>query len=127
MMMGGSKSKLLVWFAEVGRNDIALVGGKGANLGEMTRASLPVPPGFIITAEAYYEFLRATKLDRIVKKELTNLDPEDSKKLNTIAATLQKAIQSNPLPDELAKLIAKAYDDMGKGPVAVRSSATAED
>ncbi|MEK7202046.1 MAG: phosphoenolpyruvate synthase [Patescibacteria group bacterium] len=123
-MAGG---KLLVWFAEVGKGDIALVGGKGANLGEMTKASLPVPPGFIITAEAYYEFLRATKLDRIVKKELTNLDPEDSKKLNVIAATLQKAIQSHPLPGELAKQISKAYDDMGQGPVAVRSSATAED
>ncbi len=126
-MLGGKKSKLLVWFAEVGKEDIPLVGGKGANLGEMTKAGLPVPPGFIVTADAYYEFLRATKLDRIVKKELTNLDPEDSKKLNVIASTLQKAIQSHPLPGELAKQIEKAYDDMGKGPVAVRSSATAED
>ncbi|MEK9167568.1 MAG: phosphoenolpyruvate synthase [Patescibacteria group bacterium] len=123
-MAGG---KLLVWFAEVSKGDIALVGGKGANLGEMTKASLPVPPGFIVTADAYYEFLRATKLDRIVKKELTNLDPEDSKKLNVIASTLQKAIQSHPLPGELAKQIVKSYDDMGQGPVAVRSSATAED
>src|SRR3989344_5604976 len=127
MMMGGSKSKLLVWFAEVGRNDIALVGGKGANLGEMTRASLPVPPGFIVTAEAYYEFLRANKLDRVIKKELANINPEDSKKLNSIATTLQKALQSHPLPGDLANKIKKAYDDMGKGSVAVRSSATFED
>ena len=119
--------KLLVWFAEVGKEDIPLVGGKGANLGEMTKASLPVPPGFIITAEAYYEFLRSNKLDAIIKKDLANLDPEESKKLSAIAETLQKAIKSHPLPSELAKKIEKAYDDMGKGPVAVRSSATAED
>ena len=126
-MFGGEKKKLLVWFAEVGRNDIALVGGKGANLGEMTKASLPVPPGFIVTSLAYYEFLRVNKLDRIIKKELANIDPEASKKLNAIAETLQKAIKSHPLPAELAKQIEKAYDDMGKGAVAVRSSATAED
>lgn len=126
-MVGGKKPKLLVWFAEVGKEDIPLVGGKGANLGEMTKASLPVPPGFIITADAYYEFLRANKLDAVIKKELTNIDPEASKKLSGIAETLQKAIKSHPLPGELAKQIIKAYDDLGKGPVAVRSSATAED
>ncbi len=126
-MLGEKKPKLLVWFAEVGRNDIALVGGKGANLGEMTKASLPVPPGFIVTSTAYYEFLRANKLDKVIKKELVNIDPEDSKKLNSIAQRLQKAVQSHPLPSQLAKKIAKAYDDIGRGPVAVRSSATAED
>ncbi|MDO8650088.1 MAG: phosphoenolpyruvate synthase [Candidatus Berkelbacteria bacterium] len=121
------KSKLLVWFVEVGKEDIPLVGGKGANLGEMTKASLPVPPGFIVTAEAYYEFLRANKLDVVIKKELSNIDPEASKKLSSISETLQKAIKSHPLPGKLAKQIEKSYDDMGKGPVAVRSSATAED
>ncbi|MCR4307393.1 MAG: phosphoenolpyruvate synthase, partial [Candidatus Berkelbacteria bacterium] len=126
-MLGGKKKKLVVWFAEVGKEDIPLVGGKGANLGEMTNASLPVPPGFIITSEAYYEFLRANKLDAVIKKELADIDPEASKKLSTIAETLQKAVKSHPLPNELAKQIEKSYDDMGKGPVAVRSSATAED
>lgn len=127
LMFGGKKQTLLVWFAEVGKDDIPLVGGKGANLGEMTQASLPVPPGFIITAEAYYAFLSTTKLDQIVKKDLANLDPEDSKKLSAIAETLQKAIQSHPLPEDLTNKITKAYTDMGQGPVAVRSSATAED
>ena len=122
-----AEKKLLVWFAEVDKEDIPLVGGKGANLGEMTKASLPVPPGFIITAEAYYEFLRANKLDVVIKKELANIDPEASKKLSAIAETLQKAIKSHPLPGELAKQIEKSYDDMGNGPVAVRSSATLED
>jgi len=127
LMFGGKKMKLLVWFAEVGKDDIALVGGKGANLGEMTQASLPVPPGFIITSEAYYEFLKASKLEPIIRKELANLDAEDSKKLSSVAAAIQKVIKSHPLPSDLTHQIEKAYDDLGKGPVAVRSSATAED
>ena len=49
--------KAIVWFKEVTKNDIPLVGGKGANLGEMTNAGIPVPPGFIVTADAYFDFL----------------------------------------------------------------------
>jgi phosphoenolpyruvate synthase/pyruvate phosphate dikinase len=51
--------KLFVWFNEVGKDDVGLVGGKGANLGEMTRAGIPVPPGFIVTSEAWYQFIEA--------------------------------------------------------------------
>ena len=54
--------KAIVWFNEVGKNDIASVGGKGANLGELTNAQIPVPPGFIVTAEAYYNFIEQTKI-----------------------------------------------------------------
>ncbi|MDP6127828.1 MAG: PEP/pyruvate-binding domain-containing protein, partial [Dehalococcoidales bacterium] len=50
-------NKVVVWFAEVDKNDIPLVGGKGANLGEMTNAGIPVPPGFIVTAGAYFDFI----------------------------------------------------------------------
>ena len=49
--------KLIAWFDEVGRNDVPLVGGKGANLGEMTKADIPVPPGFIVTADTYFRFV----------------------------------------------------------------------
>lgn len=121
------KIKNVVWFAEVGKGDIALVGGKGANLGEMTNAGLPVPPGFIITSEAYYAFIRANKLDRFIQSETKNLDPEDSKKLNLIADHLQKAIKEKELPKDLISEIKEAYKEMHGEPVAVRSSATAED
>lgn len=126
-MLGGKQSKLVVWFAEVGKDDIPLVGGKGANLGEMTQANLPVPPGFIVTAEAYFEFLQANKLDKNISKATAGLNPEESKKLNQVATTLQEAIKKHPLPPALIAQIEKAYDDMHHGPVAVRSSATAED
>lgn len=126
-MLGGEKKKLVVWFSEVGRTDIPLVGGKGANLGEMSRAGLPVPQGFIVTAEAYFAFIKDHKLDSFIEKETKNLDPEDSKKLNVIAEALQKAIKENELPKALQQQIEKAYEEMHEGPVAVRSSATAED
>jgi len=120
-------SKVLVWFGEVGKGDIALVGGKGANLGEMAQAGLPVPQGFIVTAEAYYQFLRDNELDSLIKKEVSRLDPENTKLLNAAAQGLQEAIKEHALPTKLTGEILRAYAEMGKGPVAVRSSATAED
>jgi len=62
-----SKKKPIVWFEEVGKNDVGLVGGKGANLGEMVNASLPIPYGFIITAQAYFDFI-----ENLTMKILTN-------------------------------------------------------
>ncbi|MEX1051781.1 MAG: phosphoenolpyruvate synthase [Patescibacteria group bacterium] len=126
-MFGGKKQADLVWFAQVGKGDIALVGGKGANLGEMTKAKLPVPPGFIITAGAYNTFIRENGLDHFIAKETKALDPEDSKKLNDIAEHVQAAIKERELPKKLVDQIEKAYKELGEGPVAVRSSATAED
>lgn len=117
----------LVWFAEVSKGDIGLVGGKGANLGEMTKAGLPVPPGFIVTSQAYYNFIEENDLKRFIEKETKGLDPEDSKKLNLISSHLQKAIKEREMPVRLVREIEKAYKEMGEGPVAVRSSATAED
>lgn len=125
--MAEGKIKQVVWFAEVTKNDIASVGGKGANLGEMSRAGLPVPPGFIITAQAYFRFVKENRLDKFIQKETKGLNPEDSKKLNVIAAQLQKAIKEYQLPKDLVAEIEKAYEEMHGGLVAVRSSATAED
>ena len=55
-------TQAIAWFAEVGKDDIGVAGGKGANLGEMTRARIPVPPGFIVTADTYRRFLEASGL-----------------------------------------------------------------
>jgi len=125
-------TKNILWFKEVGKDDVNIVGGKGANLGELTNAGLPVPPGFIVTAQAYFDFVKATGLDRVIKKDLTNLDPEDTKKLQSLAQKIQKEIMAKPLSNALIKDITKAYQELyTKGAsgifVAVRSSATAED
>jgi pyruvate,water dikinase len=124
--MGESK-KTIVWFNEVTKEDIPLVGGKGANLGEMTNAGIPVPPGFIVTADAYFDFIEESGLAPKIKNLLEPVDVHDSRKLQETAEEVQKLVASAAMPAELASNIEKAYVKMGKGLVAVRSSATAED
>lgn len=74
-------NKFVVWFNEVDKEDIAIVGGKGANLGEMTKAGFPVPNGFIVTAPAYFHFLDEAKLRDDLRDDLHGLDVNDSAKL----------------------------------------------
>ena len=119
--------KAIVWFNEVTKDDVPTVGGKGANLGEMSRANIPVPPGFIVTASAYVDFLNRTKITDKIWQLLKPLDSNDSKKLQQTAGKIKQVILDAPMPAELASEIKEAYRKMGKGLVAVRSSATAED
>ena len=119
--------KTVVWFNEVTKEDVPLVGGKGANLGEMTNAQIPVPPGFIVTVHAYYDFLEKSKITGKIRSLLEPLDADDSKQLQDVAAQVRQVISNAPMPPEIAKEIRQAYVKMGKGLVAVRSSATAED
>lgn len=121
------KRKAVVWFRDVNKNDIPLVGGKGANLGEMTNAGIPVPPGFIVTADAYFEFIEKAGISGQMAKILEPLDVHNSKQLQAIAAELQAIIKVSDIPSDIAYEIEKAYVTMGRGLVAVRSSATAED
>jgi len=119
--------KAIVWFSEVTKEDIPLVGGKGANLGEMTKARIPVPPGFIVTANAYYDFLQKSRITDKIRNLLKPLDYNNSKQLQQIADQIKQVILNAAMPAELAKEIQQAYIKMGGGLVAVRSSATAED
>lgn len=124
-MPGGHKT--IVWFNEVGKGDIALVGGKGANLGEMTQAGIPVPPGFIVTSETYFDFLKQTSLTERIRRLLEPVDINNSRQLQEVAAEIMKLIAGADMPPEIASAIEGAYIKMGRGHVAVRSSATAED
>jgi pyruvate, water dikinase len=119
--------KPIVWFNEVNKEDVATVGGKGANLGEMTQAGIPVPQGFIVTASAYFGFIEKAKLMESIRKVLEPLNPDDSKQLQEISVQVKKLISEAQMPPELADLIKQAYRKMENGFVAVRSSATAED
>ncbi len=119
--------KIVAWFEEVGKGDIALVGGKGANLGEMTKAKIQVPPGFIVTASSYFYFLEQSKLADRIRRLLESLDPNDTERLHRVASEIKEAITSAEMPSEIAEEIKLAYRKLGGGPVAVRSSATAED
>ena len=119
--------KTVVWFNEVTKKDVPMVGGKGANLGEMTNAGIPVPPGFIVTAAAYFDFLDRSQLNEKIRNLLEPLDVNDSRRLQETAPKVKQLILSVPMPPDLANEIERAYVKMGKGLVAVRSSATAED
>lgn len=122
-----SLTRSVVWFSEVGREDLGLVGGKGANLGELTRASIPVPPGFVVTADTYFRFIQSNALEPLIKKDLFGLDVQDSRQLNERAARIRQRIVEAHMPQHIAEEIKEAYRELGEGPVAVRSSATAED
>ncbi len=119
--------KTVVWFNEVNKEDVSLVGGKGANLGELTNAQIPVPSGFIVTSQTYFDFIERTKLMDTIRVLLQPVDINESKGLQQVAARVMQVIQSAPMPKETAKEIKEAYRKMGGGLVAVRSSATAED
>ncbi|MBI2852793.1 MAG: phosphoenolpyruvate synthase [Chloroflexi bacterium] len=122
-----SGPKTVVWFSEVTKQDIPLVGGKGANLGEMTNAQIPVPPGFIVTAQAYFDFLNKTRLMDKIRALLEPVDINDSRQLQHVAARVRQIIEHALMPAETRQEIIEAYRKMGGGLVAVRSSATAED
>jgi len=120
------ETKFIVWFEDVGKGDLALVGGKGANLGEMVNAGIPVPPGFIVTVDGYFHFLEKADLRGEIERLLTPLDPNDSQLLQKVSAKIKEAILTAEMPGEIAQGIEDAYAKLG-GFVAVRSSATAED
>jgi len=119
--------RAVVWFNEVTKEDVASVGGKGANLGEMTNAHIPVPPGFIVTANTYFDFLEKSKITDKLRHLLKPLDTGNSKQLQQIGTEVKQVIMNAPMPPETAREIKDAYVKIGGGLVAVRSSATAED
>jgi pyruvate,water dikinase len=117
----------VLWFKDVGKHDTPSAGGKGANLGEMTQAQIPVPPGFIVSAQAYTRFIEQAGLRPVIEKLLSPLDYNDSAQLQRVSEEIKTLIRSTPVPQQTATEIKKAYRQLGDGPVAVRSSATAED
>ncbi len=125
------QKKSIVWFQDVDKDDVGLVGGKGANLGEITKAGFPMPPGFIVTAGAYFDFLEYNNFLVQIKRILKPCNIQDPRQLNEASARIKALIKRGKIPDQLAKLIIQYYEKLG-GPlrsclVAARSSATAED
>ncbi len=131
-----TSAELLRWFDQVGMNDVAIVGGKNASLGEMVRQLKPrgvrVPNGFATTAEAYRLFLRESGLDEKIAQVLSGLNTDDVSNLQHHGQIVRHMILETPLPNNLSHAIIGAYHDLckergGIADVAVRSSATAED
>ena len=113
--------------ADLGRGDIDRAGGKGANLGELVRAGFPVPPGFVVTTNAYAAFVDANGLGPAIL-ELAGRPAPDPAALEATAAEIRRRFVAGTIPEPLGREIVRAYDGLGAGrAVAVRSSATAED
>ncbi len=122
----------VLWLEEVDKDDIPLVGGKAANLGELMRAGIPVPEGFVVDAKSFREFLEVTGLKDEIYGMLSSLNVEDTEKLNEVSKKIREMIVNAKMPEEIEKAIREAYRKLceeygGEVFVAVRSSATAED
>ncbi len=147
------KSKFIVWFEEVDKNDVGLVGGKGANLGEMTLSHLPIPYGFIITSHAYFYFIHKAGFEKKIHDILSIINYDNPNELHQASTHIRQLIMTAEIPPEISHPIIDYYDylttkeqiylykkksplkhavnkirNVFKNPlVAVRSSATAED
>ena len=116
------------WFGEIGLADVGLVGGKGANLGELTTAELPVPPGFVVTAAAYVEAVSVSGARARLARLLGGLNADDPISLAETQRAAREEIMDTPIPAEVADAIENAYRTLGHDvAVAVRSSGTTED
>jgi pyruvate,water dikinase len=130
-----TRKALVLWFENLRKTDIPLVGGKNASLGEMIHAGMPVPPGFAVTAYAYEKFIETThiaeKIYEIINKTVT--DKNDPKQYDVASKKIRELIEKSSMPEEIENAVKSAYKKLDKRLnlkdtfVAVRSSATAED
>lgn len=122
---------LVVDFKDIDKDDLSLVGGKGANLGEMTKAGFPVPNGFAVTVPSYELFLKENEISGKIYDILAVTNVEDPAQLENASKRLQKLVSNSRFPESVFKEVNKAYKKLSgrfkKAEVAVRSSATAED
>ncbi|KHO55261.1 MAG: pyruvate, water dikinase [archaeon GW2011_AR19] len=135
------------WFSELNKDSGAVAGGKGANLAEIFNLKIPVPPGFVVTAQAYDYFIKKAKLDDKIKNILSKIDYEDTKQLDESTKQIRELIVNSEFPEEMKKEIIEAYETLSVTDydieesgaleileaisesvfVAIRSSATTED
>ncbi len=124
---------LIIWIEELRAKDTALAGGKGANLGELVSAGVPVPPGFVVTSEAYKRFIESSGLRAKIEKLLEALDVNNTAELERVSNEIRRLIMDTPIPMDIEDAIRRAYRELSKkigvkDPlVAVRSSAVSED
>jgi pyruvate,water dikinase len=126
--LGRAETASVLWFEDLSASDTLVAGGKGANLGEMTRAGLPVPPGFVVTADAFLAALDEAGVRDELRASAREAPVEDTAGLEATCSRLQELVRKAGLPNDLRTVVMEAYRRLGDSvPVAVRSSATAED
>src|ERR1700688_2235634 len=123
--------EVIGWFADIGLDDRHQVGGKGGSLGELQRAGIAVPPGFVVKTGAFERFIRALERHSPVRSRVAVLSGEDLCVATACCAEIRARIEAEALPadvlDEISSALAALYGGEGQTPVAVRSSATTED
>ena len=126
-----NSTDIIGWFAHVGLADRPTVGGKGGSLGELTRASIPVPPGFVVRTVAFERFLGALEREDAIRPKVEALGSEQLSEITALSAQLRARVESAPLPEDVRAEITAAHAELcgaaPNEPLAVRSSATTED
>ncbi|MDD3233370.1 MAG: phosphoenolpyruvate synthase [Candidatus Methanomethylophilus sp.] len=123
-------TKRIIDVNELRVTDVPIVGGKGANLGELTSSGFPVPHAFVLTTVSYDYFMKKSKIADEIKAELASIDPNSDDSLTAVSKAIRDLFTKHAIPADLKKEIKESYDLLlagKKGFVAVRSSATAED
>ncbi|PIR92753.1 hypothetical protein COU01_00055 [Candidatus Falkowbacteria bacterium CG10_big_fil_rev_8_21_14_0_10_44_15] len=126
-------SKFIKHFKDLSYKDVATAGGKGASLGEMSKAGIPVPPGFVILASAFEYFLdgkrqkAASEIKQEIEAQLQRVNYQDTNSIDRASNVIRDIMQDTPMPKELAAEIVVEFKKLRAPLVAVRSSATAED
>lgn len=114
-------------FPQISKKDVASAGGKGASLGEMTQAKIPVPPGFVVLASAFDRFIEETDLDVEIESILHKVKHQDVNSVEQASEKIQSLILNSDFPNDLKSEVLKEFTKLKAPYVAVRSSATAED
>ena len=149
MKEADSKNKVdfVKWFSEMNKNSGNIAGGKGANLAEIYNLKVAVPPGFVVTAQAYDYFIEIAGIKQKIRELLSTINYEDTKQLDKITKNIRALIEDSEFPEEMKEEIIESYEQLDENPedfrskpvsdilnaaheptfVAVRSSAAAED
>lgn len=126
-----SPTAFISWFADIGLEDRPVVGGKGGSLGELAKAGIDVPPGFVVRTEAFEQFIQKLDREEPLRAPVEALDPNDLDKVGAVTKAIRERIEKEPMPREVEEAVKSAYAelcaDQANAPVAARSSATTED
>jgi phosphoenolpyruvate synthase/pyruvate phosphate dikinase len=119
--------ELIRAFKDINKDDVILAGGKGASLGEMTQAGIPVPPGYVVLSAAFERFIEETDLNVEIDAALNQVNHKDVNSVEQASEKIRAMIISAKMPDDIAKEVKEYFTELNAEFVAVRSSATAED
>lgn len=118
---------MIGFFNELSKGDAVIAGGKGASLGEMTQAGIPVPPGYVVLTDAFNLFLAERELHEEIEAQLAKVNHHELETVERASEAIRSLILDAEMPSDIAEAIMTSFGTLGAEFVAVRSSATAED